>query len=101
MSSAGLPGVRTTVAFGESSGSHAARNFDEPYCQEPQFHVSRFARASVDSLLTLGFWLVAGMFISRLLGVEGRAAYALAVRTAGIVVAVAQGHSGGHARLTW
>ncbi|MFN0072790.1 MAG: polysaccharide biosynthesis C-terminal domain-containing protein [Chloroflexota bacterium] len=50
----------------------------------------RFASASIGSLLTLVIGLAASIILNRLLGVEGRGAFALAVRTAGILGAVAQ-----------
>lgn len=50
----------------------------------------RFARGSAGTLLALLFGLLASVVLNRMLGAEGRGAYALAVKTAGLVVAWAQ-----------
>lgn len=50
----------------------------------------RFARGSLGTLLALAFGLAASVVLNRMLGAEGRGAYALAVKTAGLVVAWAQ-----------
>jgi O-antigen/teichoic acid export membrane protein len=50
----------------------------------------RFARASLGNLFTLVIGLAASVVLTRLLGLEGRGAFALALRSAGILGAVAQ-----------
>jgi O-antigen/teichoic acid export membrane protein len=49
-----------------------------------------FARQSASSLAALVFGIVASILLARLLGAEGRGEYALAVKVAGLVLAVAQ-----------
>jgi O-antigen/teichoic acid export membrane protein len=50
----------------------------------------RFASASIGSLLTLIVGLASSVVLTRLLGLEGRGAFALALRSAGILAAAAQ-----------
>jgi O-antigen/teichoic acid export membrane protein len=50
----------------------------------------RFAAASAGSLFTLVVGLAASIVLARLLGLEGRGAFALALRSAGILAAAAQ-----------
>jgi O-antigen/teichoic acid export membrane protein len=50
----------------------------------------RFASASIGSLITLFIGLAASIVLTRLLGLEGRGAFALATRSVGILGAVAQ-----------
>src|SRR5438105_4517370 len=49
-----------------------------------------FARQSLGSLLTLGFGVVVSVLLPRVLGPEARGEYQLAVKLAGLVLAVAQ-----------
>jgi len=49
-----------------------------------------FARQSLGSLASLTFGVLASILLARLLGAEGRGEYTLAVKVAGLVLAVAQ-----------
>jgi O-antigen/teichoic acid export membrane protein len=49
-----------------------------------------FARQSASSLVALVFGIAASVLLARVLGAEGRGEYALAVKVAGLVLAVAQ-----------
>ena len=49
-----------------------------------------FARQSASSLAALAFGIVASVLLARVLGAEGRGEYALAVKVAGLVLAIAQ-----------
>jgi O-antigen/teichoic acid export membrane protein len=49
-----------------------------------------FARQSATSLAALAFGIIASILLARVLGPEGRGEYALAVKVAGLVLAVAQ-----------
>src|SRR5205085_8888627 len=49
-----------------------------------------FARQSLGSLLALGFGVIVSVLLPRVLGPEARGEYQLAVKVAGLVLAVAQ-----------